>query len=369
MAGPLDGLRVLEFAGLAPGPHAAMVLADLGADVVRICRPGQDAVPVAEDHLLRGRDSVAVDLKSAAGRDLARRMAERADVLIEGNRPGVMERLGLGPDDCLAANPRLVYARVTGWGQDGPLALRAGHDINYVALTGVLRAIGHAGERPVPPLNLVADFGGGSMLLLVGILAALWERDRGGRGQVVDAAMVDGVGVLAQMVWALRARSRWSDERGTNLIDSGAPFYDTYRCADGEYVAVGAIEPQFYAALLAGLGLADAGLPAQRDRAGWPTLRARLAEEFGRRPRAHWQRVFEGTDACVTPVLSFAEAPDHPHMRERAGFVDIAGVRQPAPAPRFSRTSAGPPGAARDIDVAAAAARWAQPDEQREERA
>ncbi|WP_320065524.1 CaiB/BaiF CoA-transferase family protein [Micromonospora sp. RTGN7] len=360
MAGPLSGLRILEFAGLAPGPHAAMVLADLGADVVRICRPGQDSEPVATNHLLRGRDSFAVDLKSATGRELATRLAARADVLIEGHRPGVMERLGLGPDKCLDDNPRLIYARITGWGQDGPLSPRAGHDINYVALTGVLRAIGHADQRPVPPLNLVGDFGGGSMFLLVGILAALWERDRSGRGQVIDAAMIDGVGVLANAIWGLRATNRWSDERGTNLLDSGAPFYDTYECADGEYVAVGAIEPQFYAALLDGLGLTAADLAAQNDRANWPRVRARLAQEFARHPRAHWETVFADTDACVTPVLSFAEAPHHPHQRARGNFVDVGGVDQPTPAPRFARTPTDHPRPARDLDPSALEERWSR---------
>ena len=358
MTGPLAGLRVLEMAGLAPSPHAAMILADLGADVVRVGRPGEQR-PVEADHLLRGRDNITVDVKQPAGRDLVLGLAEHADVFVEGGRPGVMERLGLGPDACLARNPALVYARMTGWGQTGPLAGRAGHDINYIGLTGVLNAIGHAGERPVPPLNLVGDFGGGSMFLVTGILAALWERDRSGRGQVIDAAMVDGTGVLAQLVWTMRAAGRWSEERGGNLLDSGAPFYDTYRCADGGFVAVGALEPAFYAALLDGLGLAGEELPAQYDTAAWPALRARFADAFAGRTRDAWERVFAGTDACVTPVLSFAEAPGHPHLAARGAFLDLAGVTQPAPAPRFSRSRPGPPRVARDVDPGAVRDRWA----------
>ncbi|GAB3141390.1 alpha-methylacyl-CoA racemase [Amycolatopsis stemonae] len=333
MAGPLAGLRVVELAGIGPGPHAAMVLADLGADVTRVERSGS----TDRDALLRGRRFVAADLKTAEGLERVQRLVEQADVLIEGYRPGVAERLGLGPDDCLARNPRLVYGRMTGWGQDGPLAQRAGHDLNYLGITGALHAIGRAGERPVPPLNLVGDFGGGSMLLLTGILAALWERERSGQGQVVDAAMVDGVSVLLQMMWAMRGRGEWSDERGTNLLDGGAPFYDTYECADGRYVAVGAIEPQFYAQLLAGLGL-EADLPDRLDRTGWPALRARFAEAFHSAPRDHWAKVFDGTDACVTPVLTFEEAREHPHLVARGTLTVVDGVPQAAPAPRFSRT-------------------------------
>jgi alpha-methylacyl-CoA racemase len=267
------------------------------------------------------------------------RLVEHADVLLEGYRPGVTERLGVGPADCHARNPRLVYARMTGWGQDGPLAARAGHDINYISLTGALHAIGRAGERPVPPLNLVGDFGGGSMLVLVGILAALWEAQRSGQGQVVDAAMVDGSSLLVQMMWGLLGQGRWTDTREQNLLDGHAPFYDTYTCADGKHVAVGAIEGQFYAALLAGLGLDGEQLPDQHDRAGWPTLRARFAEVFAARSRDEWAERFAGTDACVTPVLSFAEVPAHPHLAARGTIVERDGVRQAAPAPRFSRTS------------------------------
>ena len=341
MAGPLHGLRVVELAGIGPGPHAAMILADLGADVVRVERPsgGLDLTGGKPDHLLRGRRSVAADLKTPEGHELVLRLVERADVLVEGYRPGVAERLGIGPADCHARNPRLVYGRMTGWGQDGPMANRAGHDINYISITGILHAIGRADERPVPPLNLVGDFGGGSMLLLTGILSALWERERSGAGQVVDAAMVDGASLLAQLVWALRGRGLWSDDRGANLLDGGAPFYDIYLCADGRHVAVGALEPQFYRQLLAGLELDPADLPEQSDKAGWPVLRAKISAAFLTRGRDEWAKVFADTDACVTPVLTFGEAIDHPHLAARGDFLDIDGVPQPAPAPRFSRTA------------------------------
>ncbi|MCU1604144.1 MAG: CoA transferase [Modestobacter sp.] len=345
MVGPLEGLRVLELGSIGPGPHAAMLLGDLGADVVRIDRPrGPD--PFAgevPDQLMRNRRSVCLDLKQPADRDLAMQLADRADVLVEGYRPGVTERLGMGPADCLSRNPRLVYGRMTGWGQSGPMAPRAGHDINYISLTGVLHAMGREGESPVPPLNLVGDFGGGSMFLLVGILSALWERERSGRGQVVDAAMVDGISVLAQMIWAMRASGTWSEQRASNLLDGGTPYYDTYACADGRFVAVGAIEPQFYAALLDGLGLAGEALPCQQDRAGWPTLRSRFAGVFATRTRDDWAEHFAGTDACVTPVLTFTEAAAHPHLLSRGTFVERDGIIQPAAAPRLSRTAAATP--------------------------
>ena len=257
--------------------------------------------------------------------------------------PCVAERLGIGPDECLALNPRLVYGRVTGWGQDGPLAKLAGHDINYIGLTGVLHAIGRKAERPVPPLNLIGDFGGGSMFLLTGVLAALWEREHSGQGQIVDAAMVDGTSVLAQMIWAMRGQGAWHDERGVNLLDGGAPFYDTYECRDGRFVAVGAIEAPFYQQLLVGLGLDPSTLPPQLDRSGWPILRARFAETFLTGTRDEWAALFAGTDACVTPVLSFEEAAAHPHMAARRSLVDVDGVAQAAPAPRFSRTVSEPP--------------------------
>jgi alpha-methylacyl-CoA racemase len=353
---------VLELAGIGPGPHAAMILADLGADVVRVERPAgglQMTSADTPDVLARGRRRVAADLKDAAGRDTVLALAERADVLLEGYRPGVTERLGVGPSDCLARNPRLVYGRMTGWGQDGPLAERAGHDINYLALSGALHSVGRAGERPVPPLNLVADFGGGSMLLVVGVLAALWERERSGRGQVVDAAMVDGASTLLAMVWSMLAAGAWTDERGANLLDGGAPFYDTYTCADGGHVAVGALEPKFYAELLAGLGLADEALPAQYDRAGWPTLRDRFTAAFATRTRDEWAAVFAGTDACVAAVLALHEVPDHPHLAARSTLVEHDGVRQPSPAPRFSRTAPKVPSLKPvDVDAATILAEW-----------
>ncbi|NEW27089.1 CaiB/BaiF CoA transferase family protein [Nocardia cyriacigeorgica] len=346
MTGPLHGLRVIELAGIGPGPHAAMILGDLGADVVRIERPSSTAPDIFDgepDHGLRNRRSLSADLKNSADRALVLDLIAKADVLIEGYRPGVAERLGLGPDDCAGVNPGLVYARMTGWGQTGAMAARAGHDINYISLTGVLHAIGRRGERPVPPLNLVGDFGGGSMFLLVGILSALFERQRSGLGQVIDAAMVDGVSVLSQMMWALRGSGKWSPDAGTNLLDGGAPFYDTYACSDGAYVAVGAIEPQFYAALLDGLGLADADLPDQNDRSTWPMLRERFTEVFASKDRDHWTMVFEGTDACVTPVLSFDEVAGDSYLRERGSLLDLDGVTQAAPAPRFSRSTPAPP--------------------------
>ncbi|OBI44613.1 carnitine dehydratase [Mycobacterium kyorinense] len=337
MAGPLSGLRVVELAGIGPGPHAAMILGDLGADVVRIERPGSPGAGTPQS-TLRNRRLVTADLKSDEGRDLVLKLAAKADVLIEGYRPGVTERLGLGPQDCAKVNDRLVYARMTGWGQTGPRSQQAGHDINYISLNGVLHAIGRAGERPVPPLNLVGDFGGGSMFLLVGILSALWERQTSGKGQVVDAAMIDGSSVLVQMMWGMRASGVWSDERGTNMLDGGAPYYDTYECSDGRYVAVGAIEPQFYAALLSGLGLDPADLPGQNDVARWPELRARLTEAFAAKDRDHWAGVFADSDACVTPILAFGEVEAEPHVTERNTFYQDDGGLQPLPAPRFSRS-------------------------------
>ena len=345
--GPLDGVRVIEIASLAPAPFGCMILADLGADVLRVERAercGPQARPPA-DPLVRGRRSIGINLKDPAGADLLLRLADDADVLVEGFRPGVTERLGFGPDECARRNPRLIYGRMTGWGQDGPLASTAGHDIDYIAISGALAPIGRAGERPVPPLNLVGDFGGGGMLLALGILAALVERARSGLGQVVDAAMVDGAALLTAFVYGMRATGAWQDERGTNLLDGGAPFYDTYRTADGGYVAVGALEPQFYAALLAGLGLAGTGLPAQHDRSGWPELRRRFAEAFADRNRDEWAAIFAGTDACVAPVLSFGEAPGHPHAVARSAFTEVGGITQPAPAPRFGRSAAGQPAA------------------------
>jgi alpha-methylacyl-CoA racemase len=346
MTGPLDGVKVVEIASLAPGPFGCMILADLGADVLRVDRPdrnGRQALPPA-DPLARGKRSIRLDLKNAAGVEVLLRLAGRADVLVEAFRPGVAERLGFGPDVCAARNPRLVYARMTGWGQDGPLASTAGHDIDYIAVAGTLEPIGRAGERPVPPLNLVGDFGGGGMLLAVGVLAALLERERSGLGQVVDAAMVDGSALLAAFLHGLRAAGAWQDERGTNVLDGGAPFYDTYATADGRHMAVGALEPQFYAELLGRLGLAAAGLPEQYDRSGWPAMRAAFSEAFASRTQAEWVAVFDGSDACVAPVVSPAEAPTHPHNAARGTFIDVGGVIQPGPAPRFSRSARSRPG-------------------------
>jgi len=343
--GPLHGVRVIEIASLAPATFGCMILADLGADVVRVDRAdggdGLDLAPAGP--LARSRRSIALNLKDPAGIDILLRLTDTADVLVEAFRPGVAERLGFGPRVCAGRNPRLIYARMTGWGQHGPLASTAGHDIDYIAVAGILDSIGRAGERPVPPINLVGDFGGGGMLLAVGVLAALLERERSGLGQVVDAAMVDGSALLASFLYGLRAAGAWRDERGTNLLDGGAPFYDTYRTADGRYVAVGALEPKFYAELLARVGLDPASLPAQYDRSGWPVLRATLTATFGSRTQAEWAAVFDGSDACVAPVTTLADAPEHPHNAARGTFADVGGLIQPAPAPRFSRTPAGPP--------------------------
>ncbi len=348
--GPLAGVKVVEVAGIGPGPFCAMMLADLGADVVRVDRAsgsmvGNPATPPA-DLLNRGRRSVAVDLKHPDGVATVLDLVERADALIEGFRPGVMERLGLGPDVCTERNARLVYGRMTGWGQDGPYASAAGHDINYIALAGALDPIGRRGGPPVPPLNLVGDFGGGGMLLALGVCAALVEAGRSGQGQVIDAAMVDGSAVLTTMFHSLRAMGIWDDERGTNLLDSGAHFYDAYETADGRYVSIGSIEPQFYAELLRLTGLEGQDLPWQHDKARWPELKERLAAIFATKTRDEWCELMEGTDVCFAPVLSLAEAPEHPHNVARGTFCEVAGIVQPAPAPRFSRTPAevaGPP--------------------------
>ncbi len=345
--GPLAGIRVIEIASLAPAPFCCMMLADLGADVLRVDRAercGPRAVAPA-DPLVRGRRSVGINLKDPAGIDLLLRLADDADVLVEGFRPGVAERLGFGPQACAARNPRLVFGRMTGWGQDGPLASAAGHDIDYIAISGALGLVGRAGQRPVPPVNLIGDFGGGGMLLALGILAALVERGASGRGQVVDAAMVDGSALLTALLYGLRAGGMWQEARGTNLLDGGAPFYDTYECAGGGYVAVGALEPRFYAALLDGLGLAGEELPAQHDRSGWAVLRERFAAVFAGRTRDEWAEAFAGTDACVAPVLGLDEAAGHPHAAARDAFVEVGGLTQPAPAPRFSRSPAGLPAA------------------------
>jgi alpha-methylacyl-CoA racemase len=341
--GPLHGVRVIEIASLAPAPFGCMVLSDLGADVLRVDRTDAVGAEPAADPLCRGRRSIGLNLKDAEAVEVLLRLVESADVLVEGFRPGVTERLGFGPDTCLERNPRLIYGRMTGWGQEGPMAQMAGHDINYIAVAGALHPVGHAGDRPVPPLNLVGDFGGGGMLLALGILAALHERSTSGRGQVVDAAMVDGASLLISFIHGMRAQGLWQDRRGENLLDSGAPFYDTYETADGGHMSVGALEPKFYAALLRGLGLEGEDLSGQYEREGWPRMRERFAEVFRRRTREEWTEIFDGTDACVAPVLTLGEAPGHPHNTARAGFVSVGGVTQPAPAPRFGRTPAGTP--------------------------
>ncbi|AFR09322.1 CaiB/BaiF CoA-transferase family protein [Nocardiopsis alba] len=342
--GPLNGIRVVEFTGLGPAPMTGMLLADLGADVVRIDRP-QAAEAMRSGapgpHMCEGRAVVGIDLKSEEGRETARDLIGRADVLLEGFRPGVMERLGLGPDDCHEINPRLVYARVTGWGQDGPLAHTAGHDMNYVSVNGALHSIGRADGPPIPPINLLGDFGGGTMFTITGILAALVERQTSGRGQVVDAAMVDGVSLLMSMVHEDRSRGAWSDERGTNYLDTGAPWYDVYECADGRHLSVGCIEPKFYRAFLEGVGLAEEDLPEQWDTENWPALRERFAKVLRTRTRDEWGRIFEGTDACVMPILSMEEAPGHPHVRARGSLVREKGRIMAGPAPRFDRTPGG----------------------------
>ena len=356
--GPLTGLKVVEIAGIGPGPFCGMMLADLGADIVRVDRAqnvegGDPAVPPG-DLLNRGRRSIGVDLKSPEGVAVVLDLVAQADVLIEGFRPGVAERLGIGPDECRARNPRLVYGRMTGWGQEGPYASTAGHDINYIALAGALEPIGRAGEPPLPPINLIGDFGGGGMLLAFGVLAGVFEAQRSGEGQVIDAAMVDGAAALMAMTHSFRAMGIWQDERGTNMLDTGAHFYEVYETADGKYLSVGSIEPQFYDALLAGLGLDIKDLPWQHDRAQWPALKQRFGAIFKTKTRDEWMAIFEGTDACVAPVLSIPEALEHPHNVQRRTFVEVAGVPQPAPAPRFDRTpaaiSAPPPHAGQHTD-------------------
>jgi len=343
-AGPLAGLRVVELAGIGPGPFAAMLLADLGAEVIRIDRPGETARLAPErDATRRGRRSLTLDLKCAAAVAVLLRLVETADALIEGFRPGVAERLGFGPEICLARNPRLVYGRMTGFGQSGPLAEAAGHDLNYIALAGVAHGIGRAEAPPVPPLNLVGDYGGGAMFLVVGVLAALLERTRSGSGQVVDAAMAEGAALLMTPFYALHAAGLWQDRRAANLLDGGAPFYDTYATADGKYLSIAALEPKFFAELARRIGLDEAFVKGQYDQALWPALRAALTAIIATRSRKTWAEILEGTDACALGVLSLAEAPLHPHNRARGSFIEINGVTQPAPAPRFSRTPPGPP--------------------------
>ena len=342
MSGPLQGVKVLELAGIGPGPYCGMLLADMGADVLRVDRiqASDLGLPVAPkfDIMSRGRRSIALDLKLETAIELVLDLAGKADALIEGFRPGVTERLGLGPDACFARNPRLVYGRITGWGQDGPLAQAAGHDINYIALSGALHGIGRKGEAPVAPLNLVGDFGGGGMMLAFGIACALFEARGSGQGQVIDAAMSEGAASLMAMFYGRYAAGHWRDERGVNVLDTGSPWYDSYETADGKYVAIGAIEGRFYAELLQRLGLDAATLPGQFEFARWPELRAAFSAAFKRKTRDEWCRELEGTDVCFAPVLSLAEAPTHAHNRARSAFIEIEGVTQPAPAPRFSRT-------------------------------
>ena len=339
--GPLAGVKVLEFEAIGPAPFAGMLLADMGADVLVVDRPQTPGLGLQRerwyDVMLRGKRSVTLDMKSPRGAEAALALIARADALIEGFRPGVMERLGVGPEQAFKQNEKLVYGRMTGWGQEGPLAPRAGHDINYIALSGILNAIGRRGEPPVPPLNLIGDFGGGGMLLGFGVVCALLEASRSGRGQVVDAAMVDGAALLAAMFAGFLAAGGWSEERGANTLDSGAPWYDVYQTADGKYVAIGAIEDKFFAELCQRLQLSD--LPAQHDRARWPEMRGRFAEAFKRKTRDEWCRAFEGSDACFAPVLSWSEARTHEHSRARTAYAELAKVPQPAPAPRFSRTA------------------------------
>ncbi|MGK2949680.1 MAG: CaiB/BaiF CoA transferase family protein [Acidimicrobiales bacterium] len=342
MPGPLAGTKIIEIAGIGPGPFCAMMLADMGAEVIRVDRAqsvmGGDPANPPADVLMRGRRSIGVDLKHPDGVETVLALMEQADGLIEGFRPGVMERLGLGPDEALARNPKLVYGRMTGWGQDGPYAPTAGHDINYIALAGALEPLGRRGEAPVPPLNLVGDFGGGGMLLAYGLVCGILNAHRTGEGQVVDAAMVDGAAVLMMMFHAFRAMGIWDDERGTNLLDTGAHFYDVYETSDGKYVSIGSIEPQFYTELLRLTGLEGEELPWQHDKAQWPALKERLAAIFKEKTRDEWCALMEGTDVCFAPVLSMAEAPQHPHNVHRQTFLELDGVVQPAPAPRFSGT-------------------------------
>ena len=363
--GPLQGIKIVELAGIGPGPMACMLLADLGATVVRIDRtePVELGVqrPARYNLLLRNRRLMSLDLKQPAAVAQVLELVESADVLIEGFRPGVAERLGLGPEACLARNPRLVYGRITGWGQTGPLAQAAGHDLNYVALTGIINAIGRKDQAPAIPLALTGDMGGGALYLVMGVLAALLERGRSGQGQVVDAAIVDGAASLATVFYGLYAAGQWEDRRGSNVLDSGAPFYDVYECSDGQWISVGPVELRFYAQLLAALELDPAELGAQYARSAWPEAKMRIAQRFRQRTRQAWCERLEGTDVCFAPVLSFGEAPEHPHLKARGTFVSVDGIAQPAPAPRFSRTVPDmptPPQEAPDTDIASLLAAW-----------
>lgn len=366
MAGPLSGLKIIEMAGIGPGPFCGMLLADMGAEVIRIDRPGADRLSSWRfDITTRGRKTLCLDMKKPGSKEAVLKMIEGADAIFEGFRPGVMEKMGLGPDECLARNPKLVYGRMTGWGQFGPLSKAAGHDINYIAISGALHAIGRSGEAPAIPLNYIGDFGGGAMVLAVGMLAAMLEAQRSGKGQVVDAAMTDGAALLSAMFYGFKAAGQWTSNRGENLLDGGAHFYDVYSCADGKYVAVGAIEPQFYQELLDRCGLDPASYSPQMDDQSWPMLKIKLADVFRTRSRDEWCEVLEGTDACFAPVLDWDEAPQHPHNKARETFVECDGMIHPAPAPRFSRTPSNAPTAptAPTRDVADTLKNWGVPDE------
>jgi alpha-methylacyl-CoA racemase len=338
--GPLDGARIVEIAGIGPGPFAAMLLGDLGAEVIRVARPGDGLFGSGNPHdlLNRAKRCICVDLKTPEGVEIVLRLLQQTDAVIEGFRPGVMEKLGLGPDVCLEHNPRLVFGRMTGWGQEGPMAQRAGHDINYISLAGALHPLGRAGEKPAIPLNLIGDFGGGGLMLALGIVAALFEARSSGQGQVVDAAMVDGAALLMASIYGAQQTGFWSEQRGTNLLDSGAHFYEVYETSDGEYVSIGAIEKQFYQELLERIGLSGEELPEQMDASQWPAMKRRLTAIFKTRTRDEWCEIFQGSDACFAPVLKMSEAHEHPHNRLRSTFVDANGALQPRPAPRFSRT-------------------------------
>jgi alpha-methylacyl-CoA racemase len=358
--GVLSGYKVVEFAGIGPAPMCAMLLSDMGAEVLRIDRAEEANLGIPTDAkfnvLGRGRRSVALDLKRKEGVEVALKLIAKADALIEGFRPGVMERLGLGPDVCMARNPKLVYGRMTGWGQDGPMALAAGHDINYIALTGALHSIGRRGEAPVPPLNLVGDFGGGGVYLALGVVAALLEAQKSGKGQTIDVAMVDGASSLMAAIYGLRAAGRWTDKRGDNILDTGSHYYNVYETSDGKYVSIGSIEPKFYAELLQLSGLQHEELPKQNDKSAWPKMNERLTAIFRSKTRDEWCKIMEGSDVCFAPVLDMGEAPKHPHNKQRGTFVEVDGVVQPGPAPRFSRTPSaiqGPPAVAGQHTVAA----------------
>ncbi|MFP6583081.1 MAG: CaiB/BaiF CoA-transferase family protein [Candidatus Hydrogenedentota bacterium] len=352
--GPLAGVKIVEIAGIGPGPFCAMMLADLGAEIVRVDRKSSEGEGAPHNVLNRNRKSIAVDLKHPEGIETVLRLVEGADALIEGFRPGVMERLGLGPDVCLERNPKLIFGRMTGWGQDGPMAHAAGHDINYISLSGALHAIGRAGENPVPPLNLVGDFGGGGMMLALGVVSGLLEASKSGKGQVVDAAMTDGSAALMGIIFGLKGAGVWTNNKGENMLDGGAHFYDSYACSDGKWISIGSIEPQFYALLLEKTGITDPDFQNQHDKSYWPGLKEKLAKVFLTKTRDEWCEIMEGSDVCFAPILDFDEAPEHPHNKARGTFIEVDGVMQHAPTPRFSRTEnatpTGPPKAGEHTD-------------------